>query len=290
VLETVFWARSAGVSHVGLLLAVGFWTWVWGSIGLVVATPLTVCLLVFAKHIPALEFLWVLMGDEPVISPDVVLYQRLLAVDEDEASEIVDRALAEQPLERVYDAILIPVLAMAGRDHARGRIDADEYRYVIQALRAIVEEMTAGRADSERPPESRVFGAAVRGEADAVGLLMLRDVLGPGRVTLDVASSDLLSAEVVRDVREHGTDIVVVGAAPPGGVAQARVLCKRLRAAVPDVRIIVARVGVGENVEAVRQALLSAGADAVGTTLVETRDLVLQFVRVRPEGASQPVA
>ncbi len=287
VLETVFWARSAGVSHVGLLLAVGFWTWLWGSIGLVVATPLTVCLLVFAKHIPALEFLWVLMGDEPVISPDVVLYQRLLAMDEDEASDIVERALAEQPLERVYDAILIPVLALAGGDHARGRIDPDEYRYVIQALRAIVEELTAERA---APPDSRVFGAAVRGEADGVGMLLLRDVLAPARVALDTVSSDLLSAEVVRDVREHGADIVVVGAVPPGGVAQARYLCKRLRAAVPGVRIIVARLGVGENVEAVRQALLSAGADAVGTSLVETRDLILQFVRVRPEVAPQPVA
>lgn len=140
VLETVFWARSAGVSHVGLLLAVG-------------------------------------------------------------------------------------LLALAGGDHARGRIDPDEYRYVIQALRAIVEELTAAAADGEAPPDSRVFGAAVRGEADAVGLLMLRDGLAPARVALDAASSDLLSAEVVRDVREHGADIVVVGAVPPGGVAQARYLC-----------------------------------------------------------------
>jgi predicted PurR-regulated permease PerM len=290
VLETVFWARSAGVSHVGLLLAVGFWTWLWGSIGLVVATPLTVCLLVFARHIPALEFLWILMGDEPVISPDVVLYQRLLAMDEDEASDIVERALAEQPLEQVYDGILVPVLAMAGRDHARGRIDADEHRDVIQALRAIVEELIAARAESAAPPESRVFGAAVRGEADAVALLMLRDLVAPARVALDAASSGLLSAEVVRDVREHGADIVVVGAVPPGGVAQARYLCKRLRAAAPGVRIIVARLGVGENVEAVRQALLSAGADAIGTSLVETRDLVLQLVRVRPEVTPQHVA
>jgi len=94
----------------------------------------------------------------------------------------------------------------------------------------------------------------------------------------------------VRNLREHGADIVVLSAVPPGGVAQARYLCKRLRAAVPDVRIIVARLGVGDNAEAVQPALLSAGADAVGTSLVETRDLVLQYVRVRPEVTPQHVA
>ena len=287
VLETVFWAKSAGVSHVGLLLAVGFWTWLWGSIGLVVATPLTVCLLVFAKHIPALEFLWILMGDEPVISSEMVLYQRLLAMDQDEASDIVERALAEAPLEHVEDQIMIPVLVMAGRDHARGRIDAEEYRSVVQAVRDIAEEVAPAAAEGE--PAHRVFGAASRGAADAVGLLMLRDLLAPARVALTVASPELLSAEVVDAVQGHGGDIVVMSALPPGGVAQARYLCKRLRAGTPGVRIVVARLGGDEEVEAVRQALLSAGADAVGTSLLETRDLVLQFVRVRPE-TPQPVA
>ena len=290
VLETVFWARSAGVSHVGLLLAVGFWTWLWGSIGLVVATPLTVCLLVFAKHVPALEFLWILMGDDPVISPEVVVYQRLLAMDQDEASEIIERALVEQSFERVCDGIVVPVLVMAGRDHARGRIDADEYRYVVQTLREVIETLAPTPAEDEAPPTSRVFGAAARGEADAVGLLLLREVLTPARVDLHVASPELLSAEIVRAAREHGADVVVVGAMPPGGVAQARYVCKRLRAGTPDVRIVVARLSATEEVEAVRQALLSAGADAVGTSLTETRDLVLQLVRVRPDATPQHAA
>ena len=293
VLETVFWARSAGVSHVGLLLAVGFWTWLWGSIGLVVATPLTVCLLVFAKHIPALEFLWILMGDEPVISRDVVLYQRLLAQDQDEAADLVERALAEQPLEPVYDELVVPVLVMAGRDHARGRIETGEYHSTVQMLREIVEALAPGPPEEETAaaePAGRVFGAVARGAADAVGLALLGEVLAPARVELQVASADLLSAETVRAAREHGADIVVVTALPPGGVAQARYLCKRLRAATPGVRIVVARLGADEGVEAVRQALLSAGADAVGTSVAGTRELVLQLVRVRPEATPQPAA
>jgi predicted PurR-regulated permease PerM len=286
VLETVFWAKSAGVSHVGLLLAVGFWTWVWGAIGLVVATPLTVCLLVFAKHVPGLEFLWVLMGDEPVVSGDVVLYQRLLAMDEDEASDILERSFAESSLERVADALVVPVLVLAGRDHARGRIDAAEYRGVVETLRDLAETQAP---PAEEEPVHRIYGAPARGAADAVGLSMLRSLLQPGQVALDVASPALLAAEVVRAAREHGASLVVVSTVPPGGVAQARYLCKRLRAAIPAVRIVVARPGGGEEVEAVRRALLSAGADAVGTSLAGTRDLILQLVRIRPEAAREPV-
>jgi predicted PurR-regulated permease PerM len=290
VLETVFWARSAGVSHVGLLLAVGFWTWLWGSIGLVVATPLTVCLLVFSKHIPALEFLWILMGDEPVVSPDVVLYQRLLADDADEVSEIVERAVAETPRERVYDDVVLPALAMGMRDHARGRIDADELAVVVAGVRRLLDSLDPAEPEEQAPPEHRVFAAPARSEADAVALLMLRDVLAPARVALDVASPALLAAEVVEHALRHGGDIVAIGLLPPGGLAQARYLAKRLRAALPGARIVVGRWCGDEEAEAVHQALLAAGADAVGTSLRETRDLILQFVRVQPDLAPQHAA
>jgi hypothetical protein len=176
---------------------------------------------------------------------------------------------------------------MAGRDHARGRIDTEEYRWVVEALRDLAEALVPA---AEGEPTHRVFGAPARGPADAVGLVSLRDLLVPARVALDVASPDLLSAEIVGAVRDHGADVVVVGSLPPGGVAQARYLCKRLRAAVPGIRIVVGRLGGGEEVEAVGQALLAAGADAVGTDLTDTRDKVLQFVRVRPEVEPQHVA
>jgi predicted PurR-regulated permease PerM len=291
VLETVFWARSAGVSHVGLLLAVGFWTWLWGSIGLVVATPLTVCLLVFAKHVPSLEFLWILMGDEPVVSADVVLYQRLLAGDADEASDLVERALQDgQPRERVYDDIVLPALGLAVRDHARGRIDAGELRLVVQGARELIEALGPVPAEAEAPAERRVVGAPARGEADEVGLLMLRDLLAASRVTLDVVSGELLSAEVVDRARAHGSDIVVVGSLAPGGLAQARYLCKRLRAGLAGVRIAMGRWGIEGDPAPARETLRAAGADAVSTSLRESRDLVLELVRVQPDLAAQPVA
>jgi predicted PurR-regulated permease PerM len=291
VLETVFWARSAGVSQVGLLLAVGFWTWVWGSVGLVVATPLTVCLLVFAKHIPSLEFLWVLMGDEPVVSPNVVLYQRLLADDADEVNELLERALAEGPRERVHDEIVVPALALAVRDHVHGRIDGAELAVVVQGLREALDSLDPAAPEAaDAAAERRVLAVPARGEADAVTLLALRDLLVPARVAVDVLSPALLAAEIVERARRHGADVIAIGSLPPGGLAQARYLTKRVRAALPSARIVVGRWCAGDELEAARQALLAAGADAVAATLRETRDLILSYGRVQPEVASTPAA
>jgi predicted PurR-regulated permease PerM len=282
MLEVLLYARSAGVSEVGLLVAIAFWTWLWGPIGLVLATPLTVCIVVVAKSVPELEFLWILMGNEPAMSTDIAVYQRLLAGDQDEASNIVERALTERPRERVHDEVLLPVLALAALDHRRGRIDADEERAVVVGVREIVEQLEPPLDEGEAF-EARVFGASAHSAADAVGLRMLHDLLAPARIALDVASPELLSSEVVRAVQAHGGDVVLIGALAPGGLAPARFLCKRLRASVPGVRIVVGRWCVADDIESDRQSLLAAGADAVGSSLVETRDLALQYLRVKPE-------
>jgi predicted PurR-regulated permease PerM len=289
VLEVLLYARSAGVSEVGLLVAMAFWTWIWGPVGLVLATPLTVCIVVLAKSVPELEFLWVLMGNEPAVSTDIAVYQRLLADDRDDASDIVERALAKQPRERVYDDVLLPTVVLAGRDHRRGRLDFEEERSVVAGVGEILEQLEPP-AEETVTYDARVFGAAARSEADALALRMLRDLLAPSKIALDIASPELLSAEVVRAVQAHGGDIVLISALAPGGLAPARFLCKRLRASMPAARLVVGRWGVGDEVEADRQSLVAAGADAVGTSLVETRDLVLQYVRVRPELTREEVA
>ena len=90
VIEPWLYGHSAGVSQVALLVAVLFWTWLWGPVGLLLATPLTVCLIVLSKHLPALGFIVVLMGDRPVIEAKARYYQRLLARDQDEAADIVE--------------------------------------------------------------------------------------------------------------------------------------------------------------------------------------------------------
>src|SRR5262249_13110023 len=122
VVEPLLFSRSTGISPVALLVAAAFWTWLWGPIGLLLSTPLTTCLVVLGKYVPNLEFLDVLLGDEPVLDPGVAYYQRLLARDQDEANDLVEEHLQRQPLESVYDEVFVPALALAKRDREEGHL------------------------------------------------------------------------------------------------------------------------------------------------------------------------
>jgi predicted PurR-regulated permease PerM/methylmalonyl-CoA mutase cobalamin-binding subunit len=277
VLEVLLYARSAGVSEVGLLVALAFWTWAWGPIGLLLATPLTVCVVVVAKYVPELEFLWVVMGDEPVVSTEIAVYQRALAGDEDEAGDIVERYVAEHPGDGVYDDVLLPSLFLAAEDHARGRLGIDERRAVLEAVRDIGEEIAPQR---QGPRPARALGVPARSEADEVALSLLGHLLEGSGIELQVTSADLLSSEIVREAGERRPPVIVLGTLPPGGLMQARYLIKRLRAAMPEVKIVVGRWCVRDDIEAVREALTAAGADAVGASLLETRDLVAELARL----------
>jgi predicted PurR-regulated permease PerM len=284
VLEVLLYARSAGVSAVGLLVALAFWTWAWGPIGLLLATPLTVCLVVIAKYVGELEFIWVVMGDEPVVSTELAVYQRLLAGDEDEASDIVERHVAERPGDAVYDDVLLPSLFLASEDHARGRLGADERRAIVEAVREIAVDVSPER-DPTRPLTARALGVPARHDADEAALVMLGELLAQTGVALEIVSTELLTAEIVREAGTRGAAVVVVGALPPGGLVQVRYLAKRLRAAVPEVKIVVGRWCVREDLDATREGLTAAGADSVGTGLLETRDLV---VRLAGEASAAP--
>src|SRR5262245_467968 len=291
VLEVLLYARSAGVSEVGLLVAIAFWAWVWGPIGLLLATPLTVCLVVFAKYVPELEFIWIVMGDTPVFSTDVIVYQRLLAEDVDEASDVVERYAAEHELAEVDDAVLLPVLLHAERDRSRGRIEEREERFVVASVREIVDALGSAAPTASGPlPRIAVFGCAARSEADAVVLSMLRDLLAPSGIDLEIGSADRLSAELVNEVRERGVGVVLVASLPPGGLAQARYLCKRLRTAVPEIKIVVGRWSPPDEAAEVRTALTAACADAVGTGLLEVRDAVMEAARTQASAAPRRAA
>src|SRR3954468_19461974 len=122
VLETVLYAGAAGVSQVALLVSVAFWTWLWGPLGLLMATPLTVCLVVLGKFVPGLNFVATLLADTPPLAPEYGSQQRLVARDVGEAVEVVERFAKGQPAEQVYDALLIPALNYAERDRLENRL------------------------------------------------------------------------------------------------------------------------------------------------------------------------
>ena len=143
VLEPLLYSESAGVSGVGLLVAVAFWTWLWGPVGLVLATPLTVCVVVLGKYVPGMDFIGVLISDQPAMESNISYYQRLLAMDQAEAAEIVEEHLKTHPQEQLFDGVLIPALNYARRDRELGRLTEDGEQFVFRATREILDDLNS---------------------------------------------------------------------------------------------------------------------------------------------------
>jgi predicted PurR-regulated permease PerM len=279
VVEPVVYGTKTGVSDVALLVSALFWTWLWGPVGLLLATPLTVCLAVLGKYVPALDFVGVLLGEAPELEPHVTYYQRLLARDEDEAASIVEGYVRASPPDQVYDAVLLPALESVKRDRGRGVLSEDDAGFVVGRTREIVEEL--GPPPDEAVAERiRVLGCPARDELDELALLMFRRLAQGSGVEVEVVSATLFASEAVALARETVPDVVCIATVPPGGVAHARYLIKRVRVAHPDARILVCRWGKDGTREEVRPILLSAGADEVAMSLIEARDHVLRWLPV----------
>jgi predicted PurR-regulated permease PerM len=282
VAEPYLFRQSTGVSEVALLVAAAFWAFLWGPIGLVLSSPLTVCLVVLGKYVPQLEFLDVLLGDEPVLSPEVTYYQRLLARDQDEATQLaLTQAKATSPAQ-VFDEILIPSLISVRRDREREDATMADEQFVLRATHEIAEDLGEQQAEAleqtkDVAADPKVFtrisilGCPGDDEADVLALQMLREILDPTKFDMEILTSKTVSSEVVTQVEEKSPAVIIVGALPPGGLARTRYLCKRLRAKVPDAKILIGRWGLKENVKADEELLTDAGADQIATTLENTR-------------------
>jgi predicted PurR-regulated permease PerM len=271
VLETVLYAGAAGISAVALLVAVAFWTWLWGPLGLLMATPLTVCIVVIGKHVPGLEFLGVLLSDAPALTAESSYYQRVLARDQAEASALVERFLETEPPDQVYDRLLLPALGFAERDRLQGRLSETEEAAVIDATREMIELVEAASTRAQAHDRPRVLGCAANGSSDALALQMLSGTLGEIPMTLEVAGSRLLANELVALAVSSQCSAIVIADLPPSAPVRTRYLVKKVRAAMPDVRIAVGRWAPPELADASPQPLVDAGASHVASTLLETR-------------------
>lgn len=296
VLEPLLYGHSAGLSQVALLIAIAFWAWIWGPVGMIMATPMTVCLVVLGKYIPQLSFLVVLMSDEPVMQTETTYYQRLLASDYDEAAEIVENYLEDDhPPAQVYDQILLPALYQAKVDYRRGKLTAEDESFIQSATGDIIEEIDveqlrphdggdgdAATSDGKQNKYSAkvaILGCAARGKNDALALRMLERLLEAEHCGIKIALQQAdLNLEILT-AREEST-LICISSVAPGGLAQTRHLAKRLRARVPKAKIVVGRWGLANEfreIEEQRKLLLAAGADQVTATLMETRDVITQF-------------
>ncbi len=299
IVEPWLYGRGVGVSAAATLVMVAFWTWLWGPVGLVLATPLTVCLAVLGRYVPFLKFVDTLLSDQPALEPHIGYYQRLIAKDQDEAAEIAMEHLATHSLDETFDDLLIPALTFARRDLEHGKLEEDHQRFALGATQEIVEELavlgrqkaethSAALDDTVALPSAVVLCCPARDETDSVAVLMLKESLSSERCLVTAASPALLAAEVVQLVEDRQPAVVCIAALPPGGLAHTRLLCLRLRARYPELKIVVGRWGLKGNLDKNREQALAAGADRFATTLAETRRQVMAFAQLEHRRADEP--
>jgi predicted PurR-regulated permease PerM len=288
VVEPWVFGRSIGVSEVALLIAVAFWTWLWGPLGLVLSTPLTACLAVMGRYVPSLEFIGVLLCDAPVLEPCTAYYQRLLAHDHDEAADLVEEYARTHNSEEVFDRVLVPALSLARRDRETGELSSEDEELILRVTRELLDEVflsppidqaAAGDHAEEEVGRVTIFGCPARDEMDELTLAMLRLLLDPAQGHFKVVSAKILTAEVVLRVRAENAGVVCIGTLPPQNLAHARYLCKRLRSHLPGLKILVGCWGWQGDRADVEERLKAAGADMVATSLLEARTQVLPLVQ-----------
>jgi hypothetical protein len=182
--EPWLYGAHVGISSLALLVTDVFWTVLWGPAGLILSTPLTVCVVVLGRYFPQLSFLQTLLGDEPVLEAEAQLYQRLLAMDQLEAQTIVDEFLRGRPLIELYDAVLIPALSMAEHDRHKGALGQAREEFLFLSINEMVIEFSeyqlAGAeaiADAAGRPSQRIVCLPAFDRADEIMTAMLAQIL-----------------------------------------------------------------------------------------------------------------
>ena len=255
IVEPWLYGASTGLSSIAILAAAIFWTWLWGPVGLLLSTPLTVCLVVLGRHVPQFGFLNVLLGSEPVLKPAESLYQRLLAGDPDEATERAEEYLKSHSILKYYEDVAVPALSMFEHDRARGVLTDERRALVAAAALTLVDNLSehedtngqeevgetgAEQALSERAlPETiepgvgwkdrPVLCAGGRGNLDDVAAAILAQLLERCGIGTRVARYEAITTGAYANLDMTGVEVVCLSFMNPDSIAHARYAVRRLR-------------------------------------------------------------
>ena len=267
VIEPWLYGKSAGLSPIAVITAVIFWTWLWGPVGLLLAMPLTVCVAVMGRHIPEFGYLNVLLGVEPVLSPEERFYQRLIALDHDEAEELIESHVAAHGIAATLDEVIMPALTLAEIDRRKGALEPARERFVYEHARQIIEELEHLPAGNSAVAVCLV---AAHDEADHVAALMLAKLLPPAQTC--VMGIPVRPAETVQAATQKQCKAILISAVPPNAAGDAGYLARRLRRQLPEIKIVVGLWGTEEKSGSARERLLKLGVDEVVTRVSEVPD------------------
>jgi predicted PurR-regulated permease PerM len=288
VVEPMLYGAHTGISSLAILVAAVFWATLWGPVGLILSTPLTVCLVVLGRYVPHLQFLEVVLGDEPALPPEQLFYQRLLAADQEEAGSIAEAHLKKHSVESLYESIIIPALRLAEQDFYIEALDDNTRRFILRSTRELIEDIgdrlleiqsDAGVAENRngqlvrsRHPGSHgnISCIPVRGGSDELVAIMLAQLLrSRGFPAFDVRAGAM--EEMLAEVSRQRSSTVCISCLPPFAATSVRSLCKRLKGSLPHLQIITGLWRLEGGAAAARERIGAGCPDLVITTLSEAQ-------------------
>ena len=250
LVEPWVYGATTGLSPLAIIIAAIFWTILWGPVGLILATPLTVCLLVIGRYVPQLNFLDVLLGSEPVLAPEQRFYQRLLSGNVEEAVELAERYVAERSLSAFYEEVVIPTLRLAENDRQR-MTDIGNRRIVADGLAVVLREVVEEAKDEKQfGPEiagqqlpggaaESVLSIGGRTELDQSAAEMVARALGERGIRARVLSPVSVGQDAIAQLDLTGIEVICLSYLDPNPYVFAKFVSRRLKRRQPQMRILI---------------------------------------------------
>lgn len=265
VVEPWLYGTATGLSSLAIIVAAVVWTTLWGPIGLLLATPLTVCLVVLGRHVPQLHFLEVMLGDRPVLPDEAKVYQRLLARDPTEATELAEERLGACSPVELADGLLLPALSLAEQDRQRGRLNPDGRQAVAEGMASLLDELTETVAAD---PARRVLCVAARNNLDEAAAGVLAYLLTGRGIQADVIPCEKASSRAIASLGTTGVDAVVLSSLNPSALGHCRRMLRRLRLHFgPRVPILLCLWSAHPEAEVPERASAETDANLVATDM-----------------------
>jgi hypothetical protein len=269
-----------------------FWALLWGWPGLILSTPLTVCIVVLGRYVPQLSFLHTLLGTDAELSAEALFYERLLAMDQKEAHAVANRFLQSKSLVDLYDSVLIPALALVEQDRHQGNLDDVRCNFFFLSIGELVAELTdynekqpANAAPptpfpsrSSREKEFAVICISASDQADELTTHMLVQLMDrANHQTLQLPGASV-SSEILDSLANESNTVIFISALPPFAFSQARAICQRVRQHLPHNRIIIGLWNTPDDPDQAPELTIDRFGSGKPTVIVNTLAQALRQV------------